>query len=49
MDLQEDNFVIKHRSGKSNSKADLLSRRAGHERRQSDNEGVVLLKDHLFL
>ena len=28
LDFQDYNFVIKHRSGKSNSKADLLSRRA---------------------
>ena len=28
MDLQEYNFTIKHRLGKSNMKADLLSQRA---------------------
>ena len=30
MDLQEYNFTIKHRSGKTNTKADLLSRRADY-------------------
>ena len=30
LDLQEYNFTIKHRSGKSNTKADLLSRRADY-------------------
>ena len=38
MDLQEFKFVIKHQSGKSNSKADI----------GPDNEGVILLKEEMF-
>src|SRR6266550_3576014 len=48
-DLQEYEFVIKHRPGKTNSKADALSRRAGHEKGEKDNEGVILLKDEIFV
>jgi hypothetical protein len=48
-DLQEYNFIIKHRPGKSNSKADILSRRAGHAKGENDNEGITLLKDDLFV
>ena len=49
MDLQEYNFVIKYRPGKANTKADLLSRRAGHDRGEQDNQGVILLKEELFV
>jgi hypothetical protein len=49
MDLQEYEFVIKYRPGKANSKADILSRRAGHDKGENDNEGVILLKDDLFV
>ena len=49
MDLQEYDFVIKYRPGKANMKADLLSRRAGHERGETDNQGVILLKEELFV
>ena len=49
MDLQDFNFVIKYRPGKANSKADILSRRAGHEKGENDNQGVILLGDHLFV
>ena len=49
LDLQEYNFIIKHRSGKSNSKADILSRRADHVTEEKDNENIILLKDHLFI
>ena len=48
MDLQEYNFIIKHCSGKSNSKADILSRCADHKPESEDNEGVILLKEELF-
>ena len=47
MDLQEYSFIIKHCSGKSNSKADILSRRADHKPEGEDNEGVILLKEEL--
>ena len=48
-DLQDFNFVIKYHPGKANSKADILSRRAGHEKGEKDNQGVILLGDHLFV
>ena len=48
MDLQEYNFIIKHCSGKSNSKADILSWRIDHKPEGEDNEGVILLKEELF-
>ena len=40
MDLQEYDFVIKYRPGKANTKADLLSRRAGHDKGE-DRKSVV--------
>ena len=49
MDLQEYDFVIKYRPGKTNTKADLLSRRAGHDKGEQDNQGVILLKEELFV
>ena len=48
LDLQEYNFKISHRSGKSNTKADLLSRRADYPKGENDNRDVVLLKEELF-
>ena len=48
MDLQEYNFTIKHRPGKTNTKADLLSRRADYPRGENDNKDVILLKEGLF-
>ena len=49
MDLQEYEFVIKYRPGKANTKANILSRRAGHDRGENDNQGVILLKEELFV
>jgi len=49
LDLQEYNFILKHRPGKTNTKADALSRRADHNHRETDNEGTTLLKDKLFI
>ena len=48
MDLQEYNFTIKHRSGKSNMKADLLSQRANYPQGENDNKDIILLKEELF-
>ena len=48
LDLQEYNFTIKHHLGKTNTKADILSRQAGHPQGENDNENVVLLKEQLF-
>lgn len=47
-ELQEYHFTLHHKSGKQMTKADLLSRRAGHERGENDNEDVILLKPELF-
>ena len=49
MDLQEYEFVIKYRPGKANTKADILSQRAGHDQGENDNQGVILLKEELFV
>ena len=49
MDLQEYEFVIKYRPGKTNTKADILSQRAGHIRGENNNQGVILLKEELFI
>jgi hypothetical protein len=48
MDLQEYNFTIKHRPGKANTKADILSRRAGFPKGENNNEDVILLKENHF-
>ena len=48
MDLQEYNFTIKHRLGKTNTKADLLSQRADYPKGENDNKDIILLKEELF-
>ena len=48
MDLQEYNFTIKHRPGKTNTKADLLSWRADYPHGENDNKDIILLKKELF-
>jgi hypothetical protein len=48
MGLQEYNFTIKHRPGKTNTKADLLSQRADYPKGENDNENIILLKEELF-
>jgi hypothetical protein len=48
MDLQEYNFMIKHRPGKANTKANLLSRRAGFPKGENDSENIILLKENHF-
>ena len=49
MDLQEYEFMIKYRPGKANTKANILSQRAGHNQGENDNQGVILLKEELFI
>ena len=49
MDLQEYKFVIKYQPGKANTKADILSQRVGHDWGENDNQGVILLKEELFV
>ena len=48
LNLQEYNFKITHRSGKSNAKADLLTRRADYPKGENDNRDVILLKEEIF-
>jgi hypothetical protein len=43
--LQEYNYVLKHVLGKTNGKADPLSRRPDYDDGKDDNAGVVVLKD----
>jgi hypothetical protein len=42
--LQEYDYDIVHVSGKSNTKADALSRRPGYDEGEDDNEDVIVLK-----
>lgn len=48
-DLQDYNFTIKYRPRKANSKADILLRQAGHKKGENNNQGVILLKEDLFV
>ena len=47
--LQDYDFELEHFTGKSNTIADLLSRRKDFEGGVNINENVTLLPDHLFL
>ena len=42
--LQEYNFTLHYKPGKTNIKADLLSRRSDHKRGENDNEDITMLK-----
>ena len=46
--LQEYNFTLHHKPGKTNIKADLLSRRADHKKGENDNEDITMLKPEWF-
>ena len=48
-ELQEYDFTLHHIPGKSNSKADILSRRPGFNRGAEDNDNVILLPNSLFI
>ena len=48
LEMQEFHFSLHHKPGKAMAKADYLSRRAGHEKGENDNENVVLLKPEFF-
>ena len=48
LDLQEYNFTIKHWLGKSNTKADLLSRRADYPQGENNNQDIILFKQEHF-
>ena len=47
-ELGEYNFTMHHKPGKTNIKADILSRRADHNRGEDDNKDVTVLKDEWF-
>jgi RNase H-like domain found in reverse transcriptase len=47
-ELQDFHFTLHHIPGKSNSKADILSRRPGHDKGVNDNDDVTLLDPLLF-
>ena len=48
MELGEYNFTMHHKPGKTNIKADILSRQADHNRGEDDNKDVMILKDEWF-
>ena len=48
MELGEYNFTMHHKPRKMNIKADILSRRADHNRGEDDNKDVTILKDEWF-
>jgi hypothetical protein len=47
--LQDYNFELIHFPGKSNTIADLLSRRKDHEGGVNPNQNITLLPDNLFV
>ena len=47
-ELGEYNFSMHHKPGKMNIKADILSRRADHNRGEDDNKDITVLKDEWF-
>ena len=40
--------MMHHKPGKTNIKADILSRRADHNRGEDDNKDITILKDEWF-
>src|SRR5271170_7781618 len=46
--LQDYNFRLLHRKGTQNKKADILSRRLGHEQGDDDNRDIIALPEDLF-
>ena len=44
IELQEYDLEIHYQKGKLNTKADLLSRRADHDRGEKDNQEAILVK-----
>jgi Txe/YoeB family toxin of Txe-Axe toxin-antitoxin module len=47
-ELADYHYTLHHKPGKQMAKADLLSRRADHDHRKSDNTNVTLLKAEHF-
>ena len=48
MELEEYHFKLVHIKGRENGQADALSRWPSYNQGGEDNEGVVVLPDHLF-
>ena len=49
LDLMEFDFEIRHIPGKSNSRADALSRRPDYDQGTCDNENIVVLPEDVFV
>ena len=49
MESEEYNFKLVHIKGRENGRADALSRWPSYDQGEEDNEGVVVLPDHLFV
>jgi hypothetical protein len=47
--LSEYNIEIHHIKGKSNRRADALSRRPDYDNRENDNQDVTVLPNHIFV
>jgi transposase InsO family protein len=47
-ELANYSFTLHHRPGRTHLKADILSRRAGHEKGENDNENITLLQSEHF-
>ncbi len=48
MELAEYHFVLRHKPGTLNKKADLLSRHDDHDQGKEDNDNVVILQPAHF-
>ena len=49
LDLMEFDFEIRHIPGKSNSRADALSRRPDYDQGTRDNENIIVLPESVFV
>jgi hypothetical protein len=49
LELAEYNYILHHRAGALNQKADLFSRRADHPGVENDNKDIIFLKDENFV
>ena len=49
LELQDYDFVLNYKPGKQITKTDLLLRQVRHERRENNNENLVLFDNSLFI